>query len=59
MRLSEQWTAAGDNVFEGKLHLELPRGSWPKEGRRERLTLMDDLYTRLASPLILDNASSK
>jgi hypothetical protein len=53
VKIAQKWTVAADGAHEGTLHIEQPRGSWPKEERRARLTLMDTFYTSLASPLVL------
>jgi hypothetical protein len=57
VRASLTW-ASGDqpNTYEGKLHLELPHGSWPSEERKTRLKVMDDLFTTLSGPILLKRA---
>ena len=52
------WTQDGPHGWKGELHLETPRGAWPREERVERVVLMDAILTDLYAPLLLEPAGS-
>lgn len=52
------WTQDGPHGWKGELHLETPRGVWPREERVERVVLMDAILTDLYAPLLLEPAGS-
>ena len=52
------WTQDGPHRWKGELHLESPRGAWPREERKERVVLVDERLTDLYAPLLLDSAGS-
>ncbi len=53
------WSPDGEHAWRGDLRLETVRGNWPQAGRKERLALMDALYTDLYAPLIVETAASR
>ncbi|HUK12817.1 MAG TPA: transglutaminase domain-containing protein [Thermoanaerobaculaceae bacterium] len=52
------WAADGAHAWKGDLHLETARGAWPREERKDRVTLMDGLLTDLFAPLMLESAGA-
>lgn len=52
------WTADGAHAWKGELHLETVRGAWPREERKDRVTLMDGLLTDLFAPLMLESTGA-
>ncbi len=52
------WSPDGPRRWKGELRLEMARGNWPREERKERVVLMDALYTDLYSPLLVEPAGA-
>lgn len=58
LSFEEKWSHLDAVRHEVTLTLQLPRGAWPSEGRRERLLETDRLFMSFYQPLILVRSGS-
>jgi len=50
---SSVWSRESDRVWAAKVHLSVPRGSWPSAQRKEGLLSLDQIFMQFYQPLVL------
>lgn len=53
------WSKEGPSSWRARVHLAVPRGTWPASMRKECLQAMDQIFMDLYQPLVLKKVATK